>query len=101
MIDWILCLFVAGLIDRPPATGLWADLILIAEYGFFLGLFGQTPGMRVARIRCVSIVHGRAVGIPRALLRGLLLVLIVPALIIGQSGRGLHDRAAGSIVVSS
>jgi len=35
----------------------------------------------------------------RALVRGLLLCLAVPPLIVGQDGRGLHDRAAGTRVV--
>jgi uncharacterized RDD family membrane protein YckC len=74
--------------------------VLIVEYGFFLGLFGQTPGMWVTRIRCVGFVHGRPVGIPRALLRGVLLALVVPALIMDGDRRGLHDRAAGTVVVS-
>ena len=36
---------------------------------------------------------------PAGLLRGLLLALLVPAMIMDGDGRGLHDRAAGSIVV--
>jgi uncharacterized RDD family membrane protein YckC len=71
----------------------------VAEYGFFIGLFGMTPGMRVAGLRCVSDRDGRPIGIPRAVLRGLLLAVVVPALIMDERHRGLHDRAAGSVVV--
>ena len=47
----------------------------------------------------VSVVSGQGRGIPRALLRGFLLALVIPALIMDRERRGLHDRAAGSIVV--
>jgi RDD family len=101
VVDWILCVLASGLFARPLTQG-WAPLlVLIAEYGFFLGLFGVTPGMFVARIRCVRVSDGGPLGIPRALLRGVLLALIVPALIMDENRRGLHDKAANSIVVSA
>jgi uncharacterized RDD family membrane protein YckC len=99
LVDWLLCLLIAGFLDRFPNN--WAPLVLVVEYAFFLGLFGQTPGMRLTRIACVSIVDGRPVGIPRAFLRGLLLALFVPALIMDGQRRGLHDRAAGTIVIDT
>jgi uncharacterized RDD family membrane protein YckC len=57
--------------------------------------------MWLTRIRCVSVATGRPIGAPRAALRGLLLSLLVPALIMDGQRRGLHDRAAGSIVVQA
>jgi uncharacterized RDD family membrane protein YckC len=100
LIDWILCLLVSGLFARPLVQG-WAPvLVLIAEYAFFLGLFGQTPGMRLTHLRCVGVADEQPVGIPRALLRGVLLALVVPALIMDGDRRGLHDRAAGTIVLT-
>jgi uncharacterized RDD family membrane protein YckC len=99
MVDWLLCLLVAGFLDRFPNN--WAPFVLIIEYAFFIGIFGQTPGMRLTRIACVSIVDGRPIGIPRAFLRGVLLALLVPALIMDRRRRGWHDRAAGSIVIDA
>jgi len=101
MIDWILCLLITGLFASAVSKPWLPVLLLIAEYGFFLGLFGVTPGMRLARIRCVRFTDGAVIGVPRALLRGVLLALLVPALIMDANQRGLHDRAAGSIVVSA
>ena len=49
--------------------------------------------MYVTRIRCVSWPTAAAIGLPRALLRGVLLALVVPALIMDAHRRGLHDRA--------
>jgi uncharacterized RDD family membrane protein YckC len=97
MIDWLLCLLISAFVGEFPNN--WAPFILIAEYAFFIGLFGQTPGMRLTKIACVSVTDGRPIGIPRAFLRGVLLAVVVPALIMDRQGRGLHDRVAGSIVI--
>ena len=88
-------------VRRRAVTDAWLPVaLLIAVYGFFVGLFGLTPGMRLLRIRCVSVSPTAArSACPRALLRGVLLALLVPALIMDADRRGLHDRAAGSIVV--
>jgi len=99
MVDWLLCLLVAGLFHRPLATNPWPPLVLVIEYAIFIGLFTTTPGMRLTGIACISTRTGGAVGIPRAALRGLLLALAIPALIMDGYGRGLHDKAAGTVMV--
>src|SRR5215469_2107299 len=101
VVDWILCLLVASLYANPRVVAWPPVLALVLEYGFFIGLFSQTPGMYVTRVRCVGYADGRPIGIPRALLRGALLALLIPALIMDSDRRGLHDRAAGSIMVSA
>ncbi len=101
VLDWILCLLVASFFD-PQQHVATPSLVLVGEYGFFLGLFGQTLGMYLARIRCVPAATGAGViGVPRAVLRGLLLALVIPGLIMDVNRRGLHDRAAGSVMVSA
>jgi uncharacterized RDD family membrane protein YckC len=98
LLDWILCLLAAGWFG-PLAGSAWPLVALLVEQTFFLGLFGQTPGGYVARLRCVSASTGGPLGLPRAALRAVLLALLVPALFRDADGRGLHDRAAGSIAV--
>lgn len=100
LIDWILCLLIARFFG-PLRGNPWPSAILVVEYAFFLGLFGQTPGMWVTRIRCVSINDGGPIGIPRAALRGLLLILVIPGLLMDRQRRGWHDKAAGSIMIAS
>jgi uncharacterized RDD family membrane protein YckC len=100
LIDWALCLVVAAFYADPRVVAWPPVLILIMFNTFFIGLFGQTLGMSLARLRAVSVVDGGAIGIPRGLLRGVLLALLVPAVITDADRRGLHDRAAGSIVVA-
>jgi uncharacterized RDD family membrane protein YckC len=99
LVDWILCLLIAGLIGDPQTEPWIAPAVLVIEYTLFLGFFGQTPGMWVTRIRCVSLATGQAIGVPRALLRGFLLALFIPPLIMDQDQRGLHDKAAGSQMI--
>jgi uncharacterized RDD family membrane protein YckC len=100
LIDWALCTLVASLLVDDLRTNPWPQLgVFVLVHAFFVGLFGQTPGMAVFRIRCVSIADGGAIGIPRALLRAVLLALVIPAMISDGDGRGLHDRAARSAMV--
>jgi uncharacterized membrane protein (DUF485 family) len=99
VLDWIACVLVSGTFAKPMTQG-WAPVfVLIVEYGFFVGLFGFTPGMFLTKLRCVSVTDGGPIGIPRALLRGVLLALLVPALIMDRDRRGVHDRLSGSAVL--
>ncbi|WP_089004371.1 RDD family protein [Micromonospora rifamycinica] len=101
VIDWVLCLLVSNFFADPVRDG-WAPVaVLVVEYGFFLGLFAQTPGMWITRLRCLDWSDGGRIGIPRALLRGLLLALVVPPLIMDEQRRGLHDRLAGSVIADA
>ncbi|GIF21035.1 putative RDD family membrane protein YckC [Actinoplanes tereljensis] len=101
LIDWAACSLVASFLVDDLRTNPWPQLgVFVLAHAFFVGLFGQTLGMAVARIRCVSIADGGAIGIPRALLRGVLLALVIPAVISDGDGRGVHDRAAGSVMAA-
>ncbi len=99
LVDWILCLLVAMAFVRVPFIGQAALPILVVEYAFFIGLFTQTPGMRLFKIRAIASATGGRLGIPRAFLRGLLLALVIPAVLMDDYGRGYHDRWSGSIMV--
>lgn len=100
LIDWALCLVIASFYADPRVVAWPPVAVLILFNALFIGLFGRTLGMSLARLRAVSAVDGGAIGIPRGLLRGVLLALLVPAVIMDGDRRGLHDRAAGSIVVA-
>ena len=98
LVDWLLCLMLASAIVPVRGGGVWASAFLVVEYAVFAGLFTQTPGMRVAKIRCVRL-DGAKLGVWRALVRGALLALVVPALVMDGDRRGLHDKAADSIMI--
>ncbi|WP_246278150.1 RDD family protein [Phytohabitans rumicis] len=101
VIDWVLCLLVSNFFGDPLRDGWPPVVVLILEYAIFIGLFAQTPGMAITRLRCVSFVDGGRIGIPRAFIRGVLLSLVVPALIMDGQRRGLHDKAAASIMTNA
>ncbi|WP_189190502.1 RDD family protein [Streptomyces albiflavescens] len=100
-VDWGLCLLIAyGLVTDSynRAAQVWAPLILFVLIVLTVGSLGFTPGKRLFGLRVVSLGTGR-VNPLRALLRTILLFLAVPALIWDRDGRGLHDRAAGTVEV--
>ena len=100
MIDWAFCLLVASLYASPFRVAWPATVLLIVLNTVCIGFFGRTVGMTVTRIRCVSYTDGGAIGPWRALVRAVLLALLIPAVIMDAQARGLHDRAAGSVVVA-
>jgi uncharacterized RDD family membrane protein YckC len=99
LIDWALCLVVASFYADPRIVAWPPVLVLIVINTIFIGLFGQTPGMALAGIRCISIDDGGAIGLGKGFIRAILLALLVPAVIMDALRRGWHDRAAGSVVV--
>lgn len=101
LIDWAICLVVASFYGDPRVIAWPPVLVLIVLNTVLIGPFGRTPGMTLAGIRCISIADGGSIGLGRGLLRAVLLALLVPAVIMDESRRGWHDRAAGSVVVEA
>lgn len=104
-IDAVLSGLVARLffpvrdLAEPQLSTTLAPLVVFAlVYLVGLGLVGQTPGMRLLRLRVV-MVSALPLGFVPVALRTALLMLLVPALVTDRDGRGLHDRAAGTVVV--
>ncbi|MCL3818399.1 RDD family protein [Aeromicrobium wangtongii] len=108
LIDWIVAALsavaIAG-VSYPPAP-LDQDAsqtfiiigFFILEVGLLSGLLGRSIGKRVMGLRLENR-DGQPIGVPRALLRTALLCLVLPAIVMTEDKRGLHDLAAGSRVV--
>ncbi|MEU6249926.1 RDD family protein [Glycomyces sp. NPDC047010] len=108
VIDWVACLILPYLLQ-------WAGLLTPDPFAFNLviaGLFAvyytccmavgtQSLGMALMKIACVSASDGGRLGLLRALVRAVLLSLVIPALtaVFHPYNRGLHDLAAGSVVL--
>ncbi|PFG32880.1 RDD family protein [Sanguibacter antarcticus] len=100
VVDWLLSMLVGYLLfdGAPMATlGIFAveNLVLVSTAGATVGhrLFGL-------RVR----TEGREalmMGFLRGAIRTVLLVLVVPAAIWDADGRGMHDKAARTIIVRS
>lgn len=98
--DGILCALVAALFTGPhQPPGNWSLLVFVLVYPVFIGFFGQSPGLRLLGLRCEGIADGRPIGLGRAALRTVLIVVLVPALLTGADGRPWHDRTVGSIML--
>ena len=72
-------------------------MIFAAEVCLLTALTGFTVGKRLLGIRVVRL-DGRPVGLCWALVRTLLL-LVVPPLVTDGDLRGMHDRAANTVVI--
>ncbi|MGC5169943.1 RDD family protein [Micromonospora sp. DT81.3] len=64
----------------------------------FIPTLGGSPGHRLVGLR-VAAMRGGWVGLWRPLVRTALLVLVIPAVIWDPDQRGLHDKAAGTLLV--
>jgi len=99
VVDAVLSAFVAGLFTAPHLPGNWSLLALAVIYVGMLVAFGQTPGMRLLRLRLAHPREGRRLAVWRGVVRTALLFLLVPALLVDADGRGLHDRLTDTAVV--
>jgi uncharacterized RDD family membrane protein YckC len=98
-IDWGFALLIGYGLMRPLQWGGMAPLAaLLTMHVVLVGTAGFTAGHRLVGVH-VQTLDGAPPGPIRALVRSLLLCLAVPALIWDRDQRGLHDRAAGTLVV--
>ena len=95
LVDAVLC---ASLAWGVAGDQVWTTPIFGLEVLVLTVLGGASAGQRVRGLQVVRL-DGRRVGLPRAALRTVLLLLLIPALIWDQDGRGLHDKAARTVLV--
>jgi uncharacterized RDD family membrane protein YckC len=108
LIDWIIAAFsavtLAGVryppapLDEDPSQTFIIIGFFVLEVGLLTGLVGFSIGKRILGMR-IENPDGRPIGVPRAILRTLLLCLVLPAIVMTDDKRGMHDLAAGSRVV--
>lgn len=117
-VDWALSLSVSSVAfpARDPAAGgllRGAPLATLAVFGLstavLVALLGHTIGHRLVGIRVVRVRdlapgpdgawRARPPGVVAAVVRTTLLCLVLPAAVWDRDGRGLHDVAAGTVVV--
>ena len=108
--DWMIAYGLAGLavgvglISREQLLYSPVGPSLIMGIWLLLGavsvrLYGFSPGQLLLGMRVASIDNRQQVGIGRALARGVLVGLVVPALFTDSDGRGIQDRVTSTAVV--
>jgi uncharacterized RDD family membrane protein YckC len=104
-IDWfasiLLSRVIFGQLTYGSAESSFAILmIFIAEVVIFTWLMSASFGQRLLGISVVRLDGGR-LSLWRIVVRTLLICLIIPAVVYDSTGRGLHDRAVGSVAIRS
>ena len=102
--DWGLAYLIAALLTVGDALsdptfswrvlGIWYLLTAVP-----VAVFGASAGQVLLGIRVAVLGSAAVVGVPRALLRTLLIAVVVPPLVRDADGRGWHDRAVRTVVV--
>lgn len=96
VIDWLPCSIAAQLLTKNPAFS--ALVLFAAVTALSIGIAGRTLGHAAAGLR-VALLDGRRPGFAAAVIRTVLLCLLIPPVVYDTDGRGLHDRAANTIVL--
>jgi hypothetical protein len=106
VLDWLLANLVALALFRdpamyaPPRTAL--DLVPLAvfavEVAVLTALTGASAGQLIRGI-AVARFDGQRMGAWRSIVRTALILLVIPPLVADGQGRGLHDKAVGTVVL--
>lgn len=95
-IDWACAVVISIAFFQYDSL---ATLIVFAVVQMlFIPTIGGSPGHRLVGLRVVQL-SGAWVGLWRPVVRTLLLILVIPAVIWDPDQRGLHDKAAGTILL--
>jgi uncharacterized RDD family membrane protein YckC len=82
----------------------WDPLAILAIFALiqiaFLPTLQGSPGHRIFGLT-LQRVGGGWVGVWRPIIRTLLLIIVIPAVIWDADQRGLHDKAAGTVLLRS
>ncbi len=100
-IDWAVAYGLAWLFFRDR-HGSVDGLVILAVFAvltiLFLLVLNGSLGQIILRMRVVP-ARGGYLGLWRPFVRTILLCLVIPAVVFDRDQRGLHDRAAGTILV--
>lgn len=100
LIDCLLAGALTWIFTAPELPRNWSLLTFFLIYTVTTAFFGRTPGMTFMGIGLGSKIEGQRLGLLKATVRTILLMLLIPAVILDQDRRGLHDKAAGTVVIN-
>lgn len=106
VLDIVFSALIGALVRAVLGDATAVDLSLADEAAFAVqvllltALTGQSLGKRVLGIRVVRLAEqDGAPGFLPSAIRTALVMLVLPAVFMDRDGRGLHDKAAGTLVV--
>ncbi len=102
-LDWFASILLSRVIFGQltygsPESSFAILMIFIAEVVIFTWLMSASFGQRLLGVSVVRMDGGR-LALWRVFVRTLLICLIIPAVVYDNTGRGLHDRAVGSVAI--
>lgn len=99
VIAQVIAMGLLGYVQGQGGLGTFKPLLVVFVMNVLMvGTGGFTIGHRLLGLRVERCPRGYA-GFVRGLVRSALLCLALPPLIVDRDGRGLHDRAAGTVIV--
>lgn len=102
-IDWLVAIGISlvafgQFAYGSPESSMAILLIFAVEVILLTWLTGSSFGQRIMGIAVLRVDGGR-LDLGRVSLRTLLLCLVIPPIVMDSDGRGLHDRAVGSVAL--
>jgi len=99
-IDWLMSWAVGSIFfDQDQGRPFWIASVFFLQIFILTSTTGASAGQRLVRLRVLRYPELEPLGIGATLLRTLLILLVVPAVVYDNQGRGLHDRIVGSAVM--
>lgn len=107
VLDLVLASLLTSLFIRPALQdtaamqtyNLWSIAVWAVITVLPVAFFGFTPGMAMAGVRVARLDGKSMLGVWRAVVRGALTFLLIPAAVRNGDGRSWLDRATATVVV--
>jgi uncharacterized RDD family membrane protein YckC len=96
VVDWSLAMLVSQAFAKGDST--FTLLVFALIQWVLIATLGYSVGHRLVGLQ-VRRLDGKYVGLWRSLIRIGLILLVIPATIWDGDNRGLHDKAAGTVLV--
>lgn len=99
-IDWLMSWAVGSIFfEQNQGRPFWIALVFFLQIFILTSTTGASAGQRLLKLRVLRYPELEPLGIGTTLLRTLLILLVIPAVVYDNEGRGLHDRIVGSAVM--
>lgn len=99
-IDWLMSWAVGSIFfDQDQGRPFWIALVFFLQIFILTATTGASAGQRLMNLRVLRYPELEPLGNGSTFLRTILILLVVPAVVYDNDGRGLHDRIVGSAVM--